>query len=282
MIAHKRLTTQGVDDAILNGANAVEMDLTAYQEGWWAQHTGETWHDPLGTLFDHIASKKDEGANIQWVWLDIKTPDAFGVIDGFGFIQGLQKLVRDKVLPHGVTALYGFAVGSSPASTFVKQSLTSPEAINYDGSNDDRSQNVTPKQSIKSLQDVAITRRVSLYGWDYLKNSFGDCFESDFYTCTKLRQTKTSKNWATVLGQIAITETSDTNFVNNLFNNAKVDGKINGYSRDMYHNSTDSIAAAKEIQDWIQAHNTDVKLTDPMPWAGSQRYRVSGFGSTVG
>ena len=193
MIAHKCLTTQGVDDAILNGANAVEMDLTAYKEGWWAQHTGEIWYDPIGTHFDHIASRKAGGINIQWVWLDIQTSDAFGVTDGFSSIQGLQNLVRDKLLPHGVTALYGFAVCSSPALTFVKQSLTSAEAINYDGFNDDHSQNITPKQSIKSLQDVAIARRVSSYGWDHLKNSFGDCYESDFYTCTQLRQAKTSK-----------------------------------------------------------------------------------------
>ena len=266
MIAHKCLTKQGVDDAITNGANAVEMDLTAYKEGWWAQHTGEPWFDPIRDLFDHIAAKKDGGANIQWVWLDIKTPDAFS--DGFGSIQGLQKLVREHLLPHGVTALYGFAVGSGNALDYIKKTLSSAEGINYDGSSDNHSENKTPKDTIKALQDVKVAHRVGSYGWDELKNSFGDCYEKDFYTCTELRQAKTSDNWATVLGWTATTEAGDTDFVNKLFNDAKVDGMIYGYSSEKYHDSADSRAAAKEIQDWIDAHKADVKLADSLPWTG--------------
>ena len=266
MIAHKCLTTQGVDDAIKNGANAVEMDLTAYKEGWWAQHPGETWHDNIRDLFDHIAAKKTGGANIQWVWLDIKTPDAFS--DGFGSIQGLQKLVREHLLPHGVTALYGFAVGSGNALDYIKKTLSSAEGINYDGSSDNSKENKTPKDTIKALEDVKVDHRVGSYGWDLLSHSFGDCTEKDFYTCTELRQAKTSKNWATVLGWTATTETGDTGFVDKLFNDAKVDGMIYGYSSDLYHDSADSRLAAKEITDWIDAHQADVKLADSLPWTG--------------
>ncbi|KAL6714781.1 hypothetical protein ACLMJK_007041 [Lecanora helva] len=267
MIAHKCLTIQGIDDAISNGANAVEMDLTSYKEGWWAQHTDQPKYAPIRDLFDHISAKKAAGANIQWVWLDIKTPDA--IPDGYGSIEGLQKLVREHLLPHGVGALYGFAVGTGDALDYIKETITSGEAVNYDGSSNDSDQNKTPKDTVKALENVPVDNRVGSYGWDLLSHSFGDCFEDDFYTCTELRQAKASGNWGTVLGwTTTLDETGDDDFTDKLFNQAKVDGMIYGYSDVKYHDSPNSRAAAKIIQDWISAHADEAKLADSMPWTG--------------
>ena len=67
LIAHKCLDVAAVDDAIKDGANAVEMDLTAYSDGWVAQHPGEQKWDDIRKLFEYIAAKKQAGANIRWI-----------------------------------------------------------------------------------------------------------------------------------------------------------------------------------------------------------------------
>lgn len=245
------------------------MDLTAYKEGWWAQHPGEPHYDAIGSLFDHIAKRRDEGKNIRWVWLDIKNPDDFG--DGYGSIQGLMTLVRDKLSNHGVAALYGFAVGSGNAIEYVKGHLREDEGINYDGSSDDNSANKTPKDTIKSLQEVKASHRIASYGWDLLSHSFGDCVEDDFYTCTELRKAKESGKWGAVFGWTATSEEGDAYLVSRLFHNAKVDGMIYGFPGTKYSDVPETREAAKLITDYIDGHREDVRLVgpgDPLPWTG--------------
>ncbi|KAL9598712.1 MAG: hypothetical protein Q9219_004325 [cf. Caloplaca sp. 3 TL-2023] len=268
MIAHKCLTVQSIDDAITNGANAFEMDLTAYKEGWWAQHPGETWHDSIGTLFEHLSEKAKDGENVQWVWLDIKNPDAFK--DGLGSIQALQTLVREQLSNHGIAALYGFSVNSA-ATKYVAKNLRENEGINYDASSDVKSENKTPKDAIKVLQGVKRGHRIGSYGWNQLRNSFGTCYETEFYTCTELRQAVTSVNWNKVFGWTASNEAGEKDRVEKLFNIAKVDGMIFGHQSDIYSDDENTRAAAKMIKDWIAAHKNDAKLADDAdgnPWFG--------------
>ena len=159
-----------------------------------------------------------------------------------------------------------------PAIEHVRSTLADNEGINYDASSDNHSENKTPKDAIKVLQSVKKGQRIGSYGWDWLKNSFGDCVEDGFYTCTELRQAVNSGNWAKVFGWTATAEDGDTYLVSRLFHNAKVDGMIYGFHQTKYYDHADSRAAAKEVKDYIDGHQDVMHLaetSDGFPWSGA-------------
>ncbi|KAL9032078.1 MAG: hypothetical protein Q9214_008120, partial [Letrouitia sp. 1 TL-2023] len=139
VIAHKVLTENGVDVALKHGANALEMDMTAWNEGWWADHDHKphSRHRDARDLFKHVAKRRKEGQNIQFVWLDIKNPDYCDLDDKKWVvcsIKGLRKLAREILEPAGVKVLYGFMKSGRKAFKHVRDHLNANEAINYDGS----------------------------------------------------------------------------------------------------------------------------------------------------
>lgn len=117
IIAHKVLNQKGVDDALLNGANALEMDMTAWKEGWWCDHDGKknSWHASAHDQFTHVAQKRKKGKNIQFViknpnWCDLDDPK-WQICS----IKGLQNLARSILEPANVKVLYGFGKAGGKA-----------------------------------------------------------------------------------------------------------------------------------------------------------------------
>lgn len=263
-IAHKVLDQAGVDAAIKHGANALEMDMTAWKEGWWCDHDGtkNSWHASTGDQFNHIASKKTGGANLQWVWLDIKNPDWCDLDDPkweVCSIKGLQKLARDILEPVGVRVLYGF-MKEGKAFSYVQGNLNENEAFNYDGSPDK-----TPRQVSADYGSVSKDQKVASYGDDDLTKGFGNCTEDSWYTCTELRIAEASGNWGKVFGW-TVAE-GQTGLSNDMFSKAHVDGTIYGHASDIYADVEWAQAASKIVLDWIH-NNAGNKVADSgNPWS---------------
>ncbi|MER5968194.1 phospholipase [Streptomyces sp. NPDC002055] len=138
-IAHRVLTTGGVTTALKNGANALEMDATAWRKGWWADHDGTltSYGDTMSAMFDRVAKEHDSGRQVSFVWLDMKNPDWCDSNDPewrHCSVAGLRDLARKKLESRGIRVLYGFygTEGGSGWKTALGD-LNSKEAVSYSG-----------------------------------------------------------------------------------------------------------------------------------------------------
>ncbi|MFJ9467739.1 PI-PLC domain-containing protein [Streptomyces caniferus] len=138
-IAHRVLTTGGVTRALENGANALEMDATAWHKGWWADHDGTltSYGDPMSAMFDQVAKEHEQGRHASFVWLDMKNPDWCDSNDPkwrHCSVAGLRDMARKKLESKGIRVLYGFygKEGGSGWKTALAD-LNSKEAVSFSG-----------------------------------------------------------------------------------------------------------------------------------------------------
>lgn len=266
IIAHRVLRVKGIDDALRNGANAFEIDMSAYEEGWWADHdhTTNSWGDSAADIFHKIATERQNGKSVTFVWLDIKSPDWCDPNDPewqHCSVGGLRDLARQILQPAGVRVLYGYILGAnSKTYPFIRDGLNSNEAINLDGN---------PKQALQRFENggpVDKSRRVSSYGDDELPHEFGNCEEDSYYTCTELRQAVDSGNFGKVFGWTSTIGQSE--YVRKELGTAGVDGIIYGFKGADYEDATDTRAAANDILDWVRSHpdRRFVASNDNPPW----------------
>ncbi|MFF3541554.1 phospholipase [Streptomyces platensis] len=138
-IAHRVLTKGGVTMALKNGANALEMDATAWRKGWWADHDGSPTSsgDTMSAMFDQVAAEHDHGRHASFVWLDMKNPDWCDSSDPkwrHCSVAGLRDMAREKLESRGIRVLYGF-YGKEGGSGWKNAlaDLNSKEAVSYSG-----------------------------------------------------------------------------------------------------------------------------------------------------
>lgn len=112
-IAHRVLTRGGVTKALEHGANAIEIDATAWRDGWWADHDGTltSYGDRMTDMFGQLVEEKRAGRHIAFVWLDIKNPDWCSSSDPkwrHCSVAALRDLARARLQSEGIRVLYGF------------------------------------------------------------------------------------------------------------------------------------------------------------------------------
>ncbi|RII22130.1 Phospholipase D precursor [Streptomyces sp. YIM 130001] len=139
-IAHRVLTTGGVTRALDHGANALEIDATAWRDGWRADHDGTatSYGDTMSDMFDQVAKDHADGREVSFVWLDMKNPDWCDSGDAewrHCSVAALRDLAREKLESQGIRVLYGF-YGTEGGSGWKNAlgDLNSKEAVSYSGS----------------------------------------------------------------------------------------------------------------------------------------------------
>lgn len=255
MIGHRVLVQQGINDAIMNGANALEIDMTADRDGgWWADHDNlpGSRGDAARTMFEAIAKARKAGKNITFVWLDLKNPDRCFPYDKnlrYCSILALRDLAREILEPLGVRVLYGFSKDtlSSNAWQIIRNNMTSNEALNMNGQTPDV---ITAFEN--GAPPIQQSQRVMSYGYFSLRTQFGNCDENNYNTCTELRQAVESKQFGKVFGWTSSKGQAD--LVDKLLGRAGIDGLIYGKPFNMYADDEECRAAAQDIILWVHAH----------------------------
>lgn len=263
MIAHRVHTVQGIRDSLSHGANALEMDMYAWKDGWYADHDGTsiTRGDSARTMFEAIASERQAGHTINFVWFDIKTPDrcADSPSRRYCAVEGLQDLSREILEPHGVRVQFGFYNTRGRAYNAIAKSINANEALNLNGAS-------RTVRSAFAASSVSFPQGVMSYGNWILPLQFGNCDETSYYTCTELRQAKASRAFGKVFGWT--TGSKHEWYVEKLLGTAGVDGLIYGFQLTSYYDHAETRDAARHVLDWIKRnpHRRYLATQEDEPW----------------
>ncbi|EFW23004.1 hypothetical protein D8B26_006549 [Coccidioides posadasii str. Silveira] len=256
-IAHRVLTEEGIQAAIAHGANAIEIDMTAWKSGWWADHDGlpTSGNVTAKAMFREVARLREDGAHLSFVWLDIKNPD--WAISGRSSVAYLRKLAREYLEPAGVRVLYGF---SNPRNSWgfkeIRNFLNANESVSvWMDSGDAKKIYAGVGRSIPVAQRVVDNGLFSLFWKPYIFDDLRRSSEArDCCTVGK------AFGWTILAGQ--------DRYVDKLLGYSGVDGLIYGTMASAYEDSEDTRAAAALISNWIKNHPDThrVPTQDDKPW----------------
>ncbi|WEW54876.1 PI-PLC domain-containing protein [Emydomyces testavorans] len=262
-IAHRVLMDYGVRDALKHGANAIEIDMTARKDGWYADHDGTPTSagDTAEKIFKTIAEQRQAGKNILFVWLDLKNPNYNGDANSKTSIEGLRTLARMILEPASVKVLYGFygRVDNSRAYKIIRDNLNENEAIAVDGDADQ------VQEMFQTGGPSDTKKRVMSNGLFNPALKFGDC-ESGSGICVELRKAAASKAFGKVFGWTVAENNSDQ--ATAMMSKADVDGIIYGFVATHYYDHANTRASLRIITDWLDENKDKrylAKIGD-QPW----------------
>ncbi|KAI1914743.1 hypothetical protein LOZ58_006326 [Ophidiomyces ophidiicola] len=234
LIAHRVLTVGGVDAAIADGANAIEIDVYGWSKGWYADHDGlpTSAGDTVEKMFSHIASQRNGGKTMSFVWLDLKNPD---YVRGAVNMGSLRQLARAILQPAGVKVLYGFSgsVKKSAAYKLIASDLNENESVGIDG-------NVEPALSaFNSFGPSDSKKRV------YSKGYFNPLLNLNNIV-SELAKAQSSGSFGKVFGWTIAKQSSST--AQRMVNEGNVDGIIYGFVATHYYNHDSARAPLQSIK----------------------------------
>lgn len=252
-IAHRVLTAEGVKDALSNGANALEIDMTPYKDGWWANHNGifgvRLTDYTAKQMFETIAAERTAGKPVTFVWLDIKAADWCPINDPAWqhcSVIALQNLARQILEPVGVRVMYGIYKPGEKAIKFLRNNLNSNEAFNLDGTA------AEVAQQFANGGPADKRKRVMSYGWHTIREGFGDCSEPQDAkkTCTQLRLGASSGEFGNVFGWTV--QKNHAWQVNMVLDKTEIEGLIYGFDHTSYYDHPDVREALSHITLWLK------------------------------
>lgn len=288
-IAHKILTVAQLEDALYDGANAIEVDLTAWREGdkgkgdkgaeasmWWMDHNGDgiEFGDPADVLLEAIGEKAGGQDGISFVMFDIKTPNHCEPDEEGCGMETLVKMARDFVTSKGIRVVYGITTPDDASGTgfeYITQNLDDDTAVRITGKTED----VLDAYEDYG-QDIPESKRIIDYGNAYLNAKdgppeFGDCEsdEGDDLCPLLVRAVKARDDG--LLGKVFAwtvgSSDGDGDKVNSLLDKG-IDGLVYGYGMAEYEDSEGTLTALGHINGWVGDHtDTAVHATqDDSPW----------------
>jgi hypothetical protein len=257
-IAHRVLRAEAVTAALSHGANALEIDLTAWYFGWWADHDGTLFSAGATArdIFKSIALKKRDGCDLSFVWLDIKNPD-FCRTGRACSIEALRDLAREILEPAGIRVLYGFfQTAGSRGYKVITDTLNANEAVVLSGET-----NRVLNWYNGTSATVPVKQRVMDFGYSWLNQGF-DLYPELRYGAWERDQGELGKvfSWTSAEG--------DTEIVNYLLREAAIDGFIYGYQTSEYKEEGGPKSALQDIVDFVHAHPDTHRMatSDDVPW----------------
>lgn len=257
-IAHQVQSVAGIQAAVTDGANAIEIDLTAWKDTWWAGNTAEE-------IFQAIGMLRTQGHTVNFVWLDLKNPDYCDADDVNWVhcsIHELRALTAKYLEPAGVRVLYGFdgSTVSGKAYQVIAQDIKDHEALSING------QTADVVQQFRDQGEPEQSRRVMSYGWPDLAVKFGSCDEDDFYTCAELRRASQTEYFGKVFGW-TVTAGQDYH-VAKLLDVAGVDGLVYGFDKAEYGDHPQTWAAMEMIRVRLErsASKRYLARQEDQPW----------------
>ena len=264
-IAHRVLMSKHVADALDNGANALEIDMTAWRKGWWADHDGipTSWGSTAEAMFRTIADARRAGRNIIFVWLDIKNPNGFGPDNPAACIEALRDLARLHLEPAGVRVLYGFYHKpdvSSRAYDVIYRGLNANEAMAVDG----------PARFADRVfhahGPANVSQRVMSNGYFNPGLNFGNCRGAGAQICPQLRIAAESGSFGKVFGWTVANHNAKQAVP--MMADAHVDGLIYGFVQTHYYDDPATRGAFRIISAWLDQHADQRYLAtvDDSPW----------------
>lgn len=267
-IAHKILTSSSLEGALSDGANALEIDVNAWQEGeegtetsdWWCQHDhdADDYGDRASDLFKKVGDQRTDGKSVAFVVLDIKNPNHCEDEEGYEDcgIAALREMAREAFHPHDIQVIYGMHTEDkdTTAFTWLQANLNELEGIRLNGDIDEALDVFADQGS-----DMNGSQKVFDYGVPYLGKDtpeVGDCTEDGDEICAQLSKASEARDNGD-LGKVFLWTlgSADADTADLLLDEGGIDGIFYGYANAEYESSEQTQKALAIITDWVDDHS---------------------------